>query len=296
VDAILLSHRLLRRTNIELVHYVPEHTYTSRVNGVDANDAPVTDYLKVYCNDAGCRTAGLMRDLAIQLPPTITSVSNFTYLPELQVLIQRALPRAEGECLTDANAAGALAAMHGLRSAAASAYQAQSSEHLYETQGLVDVLFPDQSRALHALCAALRRRLMAERHRSRVLVHGDAHLGNLIPLEDGRVGVIDLDATSWGVAEDDLASFFAFRLWLQLRDGKPALPALQHFAGFVEEYNRQAATLVPLRRALVALAAFVVTQRIRRALIRGKLQDATDIERFMELSWQCLELSEKAHA
>ena len=218
-----------------------------------------------------------------------------TYIASEKLLLQPALPRDDKASLSNTAAAHALAVFHGLSTRYARCRRVTESDALRQTEELVAQLFPEHGPALRSLCRDIEDR--AERlHDSRhVLIHGDAHLGNLLPLTGNRVGMIDFDRVSWGYPEQDLASFFGFKLWLRVRDRQSTKEVLDAYPEFVESYNRMAPHPVPLFRAYLCLATTMITERISRGITRCKLTDSDELAQFIRLGTRCLELDEYAH-
>lgn len=227
------DHRKFRLENIELMHFVPEHTYTARISGVRSDGSAVEEYLKVFYDLSGAHTANLMKQLNDQLHNSdICIPGSVTYVSEERVLLQSALQRDFAVQLTDAQAATALARFHAL-----SVVGVRENDHDYSasqlhTAALIKAVFPGEAHSVSQVIMLIRAALAGTTTGPRVLLHGDAHLGNLFPLQCGRVGVIDLNGMCWGAPEDDLASFFGFRMWLELRDGGITDDVLARFPDF----------------------------------------------------------------
>jgi len=275
-----------------LAHYVPEHTYTLKLEASDVNGCAVVEYLKVYSDDTGRRAAAFARELGPQLESDLAVATDITYLSSCKVLLQRALPRDTTRRLGDTAAANSLAKFHHLSSKAAPYVPNSTAERLDLTVSLIRAVFPECRAAVEELSRAI---LGANRKLSPtppVLIHGDAHLGNLLPLTDGRVGFIDLDSIGWGKAEQDICSYFGFKLWLELRAGNAPDALLSSFPLFVEKYNHTAKIPLRLSRAYLQLALAMVVERISRGIARGKLESVADIEQFVALAWHCFDCYE----
>jgi len=276
----------------KLAHYVPEHTYTLELQASDVNDRAVVEYLKIYSDDTGQRAVAFARELGPQIGSSLAIATDTAYLASRRVLLQRALPRDTARRLSDAEAAVALARFHRLSCKAAPYLPNSAAERLDLTISLVRAVFPECLAAVDELSRAI---LEATRKLSPtppVLIHGDAHLGNLLPLTDGRVGFIDLDSIGWGRAERDVCSYFGFKLWLEMRAGNSADTLLQSFPLFVEKYNHAAKVPLRLSRAYLQLALTMVVERISRGIARGKIESAADIEQFVALAWHCFDCYE----
>ena len=257
---VIQKARGIRLGAVELVHYVPEHTYTARVVGTNANGEPVTEFVKIYYNEAGQRTANICRELASQLSGVVVVPNDVCYLPKYRLLVQAALNHDSKVRVTDSQAAVALAIFHGLQSQIAPYRRDTFETGTTDTLRLVNTVYPEHGAILARLVGELAEARRASKCGPLVLTHGDAHLGNLLPLEGGKIGVIDLDAVAWGRAEEDLASYFGFKLWLEIREGRDPLLALLRYETLIDLYNRIAQQPIDTSRAYLSLASTMVTR------------------------------------
>ena len=295
--AILQAHRGFRLTKLELVHFVPEHTFTACAYGRRNDGSDVCEYLKIYYNDDGANTSKMMQQLVAQLDGTSISIpDDVSYLPHERLLIQSSLVRDATARLSDATVAGALAQLHGLQASAPPIGGDDSATHYESILKLVANTFPSLLTSMCRIAGDVRKALQKTPATGAVLLHGDAHLGNLFPLVNGRIGVIDLDRMCWGPPEEDLASYFAFKLWLQLRRRQSADALLQQFPHFLRTYNREAPSPVSTQRAYIVLAHKMITERIRRGIVRGKLSSASELVEFARLACRCLQAAGQDHA
>ena len=291
---IFAEHRNITVEELEIVHFVPEHTYTARVAGRTAAGTKRTEFLKIYADDRGAKTASIMVDFASQTSdtsPFIMLPANTSYIPAEKMLVQAALPIIPEARLTDADAARALASFHRLTSQHASWQHDTEALAFGQAQEMIGLLFPRHQLELASIRAGIHARSAEVAVPDRVLIHGDAHLGNLLPIAGSRVGIIDLDGTCWGFPDHDLATYFAFKLWLRVRAGEEADSLLDEFPAFIENYNTAAAQPISMSRAYLRLATKMVTERVRRAIARGKLTNEDELEAFIQLANCCLERS-----
>lgn len=296
LSEILYSQRGYRLASLELMHFVPEHTYTARVHGERDDGSAVCEYLKIYYNNDGAITANVMQQLAAQTHNSnIRIPDDVTYFSDQRMLVQSALLRDESHALSNTAAAGALACFHSLSASGAREYIGNTDVNHDATLALIAETFPSYSNEVHQASAATRIALRATSRTEDVLLHGDAHLGNLFPMPDGRVGVIDLDGVRLGPPEEDLASYFAFKLWLKLRDRQDVDALLKQFPVFLQAYNLDARIPVSIRRAYQVLAQKMITERIRRGITRGKIADASELLGFTRIAFACLEAGERCH-
>jgi len=287
---LLRQHRNYELCDVELMHFVPEHTYTARVLGMKNDGSLVREYIKIFADDQGEETSRIMVDLAPKLcDARIRIPDDISYLPEHRLLIQSEVLRDSSRTLSYRAAASALATFHGLSvDGAPQRIEDIDSDHATVLELVASVL-PEQLPVVRAASIAVRKALAeAPSPTNTVLVHGDAHLGNLFPVAGSDVGVIDLDQVAWGWAEDDLASFFAFTIWLRLRKKQDPQLALRDLPHFVAIYNRYAENPVIAGTVYRRLAHKLVAERIRRGIARGKVSSAAQILDFVRIAEQCL--------
>jgi len=289
LSGLLARHRGYRLDKLEPVHVVPEHTYTARVEGARDDGRKVCEYLKVYYNDQGATTARLMQQVAEASQTSAIEIpANATYLARERLLIQPELAR-DGTCqLDDASVAAALAELHGLPVAAAQLGNDDLAASYASIVDLVAHTFPPLVNVVQRIGGEIQSALLGTQAGSTVLLHGDAHLGNLFPLVNGNVGIIDLDRMGSGPAEEDLASYYAFRLWLRLRSRQSTDVTLTQFAEFVRTYNRSTNQAVSVRRAYFVLAHKMVIERIRRGITRGKVSSGSELAVFARIAAKSL--------
>jgi len=286
---LLRAHRSYELRSVELMHFVPEHTYTARVIGKRSDGSAVCEYIKIFADDQGEVTARIMRELARELHHArIRIPGDISYLAEHRLLLQSEVPRDTKRTLSYRAAADALAAFHGLSiESAPHSVENPESEHAAVLE-LVRNVLPQQLSAVSAASAAVLEALAAAPATQPVLLHGDAHLGNLFPVTGGCTGVIDFDQMAWGRAEDDLASFFAYTIWRRLcRQQDPEL-ALRDLPSFVAIYNSFAKRAVAVQDVYVRLAHKLIAERVRRGIIRGKVSGVAQILDFARIAEQCL--------
>lgn len=300
LSELLHSRRGYRLTGLRLMHFVPEHAYTARVNGIRDDGSSICEYLKIYYNDNGAVTASVMRQLAAQAHGSnIRIPDDVSYFPEHRMLVQSALPRDEAHALSNTTVASALACFHGLSASAAhhdtDRNNMNRDANHDATVALIAATFPSCSADIQCVSAGIRDALRAGASTEDVLLHGDAHLGNLFPMPDGRVGIIDLDQVHLGEPEEDLASFFAFKLWMALRERQDVNALLKQFPEFLDAYNLEARIPVSIKRAYRVLAHKIVTERIRRGIRRGKIADASELIRLAQIAVGCLDDAERSN-
>jgi len=286
---LLRSLRGYHLRHLELMHFVPEHTYTARIHGVTEDGRQVREYLKVYEDDTGAKTALAMERIAEQLTASpITLPNDVTYLANHRMLIQSEVLQNKKNSLSMDTAAFALAKFHSLDFADAEVSASNAEVDHSAALAIVKDVFPQLYPTIESLSALI---LTASRYLEDapfVLLHGDAHLGNIFNTVDGRVAFIDLDRVRRGPAEEDLASFLAFKAWLQVRENKDPELVLLQIPQFVHAYNVHALSTVNETSLYIRLADKMLTERIRRGIVRGKLSGISEIAIFEAFARQCI--------
>ncbi|MGB7181603.1 MAG: aminoglycoside phosphotransferase family protein [Burkholderiaceae bacterium] len=303
---LLQRNRGFEMNYLQLKRFVPEHTYTAIIDGRYGNESPVTEYLKLHYNNTGCHTALMMREVADQLSRqrkqslTIETPLRIGYLPAHRLLMQSALRRAEAQSLNDANIARALAQLHGLKLSKPGAIAPLLPEQVkQDLNELLDTTYPHKKARINDIWKTIQQQLVSTALPDKshlVPVHGDVHLGNFFPLQNGNLGIIDFDSMKLDKPETDLCGFYGFKLWLALRNKESISDTLSQFPEFISNYNSHAKQPVFLKRAYLVLAEKVISERIRRGLARGKLSGEVELIEFMSLAEQCLSAAEDAPA
>ena len=288
--AVIREHRGYELKDVELLHFVPEHTYTAKVTGVRSGGQALVEYIKIYYDDQGLTTSRIMRELLPQLDGArIRIPDDVSYVAESRLLIQSEVMRDASRSLSYHGAASALAAFHGLSAASAPLREDDViAEHTAVIE-LVRSVLPAQLGDVVAASSNVQTALLELEQPTPVLVHGDAHLGNLYPIANGRTGVIDLDRVAWGRADDDIASFLAFAIWLRLRNRHDPKRVLGELPSFVAIYNRMAMQPVSCRSVYLRLAHKLIAERVRRGIARGKVSGASEILAFVRIAEQCVD-------
>jgi aminoglycoside phosphotransferase (APT) family kinase protein len=139
---------------------------------------------------------------------------------------------------------------------------------------------PDVARAAGRLLDRLSARA-GDAHRLPVCLHGDANLRNALLLDDGRVGLIDLEHVAAGPAAADLGQLLAGLLVVRAQGGPPpdAAPLLAGYARWAEPPDRAALRWFTAASVLARIALPAVS-RVRPdtlAHLRALLDAATDL-------------------
>jgi hypothetical protein len=273
LKSLLREYRNQVLHSITMMHFVPEHTYTARlcVSDVGARRR-YHIFLKIYYDDKGARTDFLMRNISNQIDQHAIEIpSHSCYLPEHKLMLQAGLERGRQRVLSESSAASALAQFHSLQIPNCDYGVTQSISDVYRnTRAMLEIKYPDHIARYASAGQRIFSILDESTDSPQVLLHGDAHPGNLFPLANGRSGLIDLDAVHPGAPEDDLANYYAFLLW---RDVMLRNSPIEHLAGFrqyISAYNKTSGYKVSLRRSLAMLAFKLLAQRVGRAICRAK--------------------------
>ncbi len=282
---LLSAERGLLLRAVELVHFVPERSYTARVHARDLDGSSWCEFLKIYDDDAGARTARTMTQLRTQCKTSSIAVpASVSYFAGHRLMLQSALPRDPGAMLSLEQAAGALAEFHRMDLVGVPEFAETSDDEIEAALSLVRAVFPGSIGAVKRTVDRIRRARATTVSTPDCLLHGDAHLGNIFPVAGGRIGIIDLDSVTKGPPEHDLASFFAFKVWLALRERRVTGRLLEAYPRFITAYNRSAPHRVGIDRAWTVLAEKFVTERIARGIARGKLASEAEMTSFLDLA------------
>jgi len=283
------KHRGLHMNSCTLVHYVPEHTYTACLSCTDPQGGSVTEYLKLHYNNKGAVTTRIMKYLSEALAETMLEIPPMPYYdPESRLMLQSALSRNESARLSDNQAAKAFARFHQVPIPTSDTMFLEPNAMASTTNSLVEAVFPSWTARIDSLGRNITNSL-TKTIGYQVLIHGDAHLGNFFPLENGKVGIIDFDAVAIGEPEDDICSYFGFKLWLALRNNQPPTQILDRFPDFIASYNDCALRSVSQSRTYLKLAEKLLNERIRRGIARGKLSGENELASFVEIAEHCLD-------
>ena len=279
---------------IELVRYVPEHACTYRVDGTFERESTfATVYAKLTHGASGPRAACAIERLRGTLPPGLIRVPDQSrFVATHNLLLQTALSGRLARASTDAEIARALATLHACRPWQTLPLAADPADAMKETDVLLEHTFPRYRGRVQRLWARIEKHLGMCSDQA-VVTHGDVHLGNLFPLQDGTTAMIDVDACTLAPPQDDLAAFFGFRIWLAIRAGKPLTPLLQSLDDFVETYNASGPTRTTRTRVLISLAEKMLTQRVRRGIARCKLAGEDELEKFVDTAEWALMTAER---
>jgi len=291
---ILKAHRGYELSDVKLMHFVPEHTYTARVFGRRRDGSVVCEYIKIYYDDQGATTARIMNSLAPKLTGSAIRIpDDISYIPEHRLLVQSEIRRAPKQSLSHREAAVALAAFHELTAEDAPVRTDNPQAEHQNVLEIVDKVFPGLINEIREVSESIVEALELAPHPESVLVHGDAHLGNLFPIAGRLTGVIDLDRVAFGRADDDLASFLAFKAWLRLRDRLDPDLVLWELPQFVATYNNCAKRPVRVKGVYQRLAHKMIVERVRRGITRGKVSDASEILGFLRIARLSLEAARR---
>lgn len=295
LDQLVYTQRGCRLHSMEMVHYVPEHSYTAKVILADEENRSKEEYLKVFYNDRGATTADIMEEIRKKSTKFDFVIPHVTYYSaEHKLLMQSALQRDVSKVLSLGQAASSIAQFHQLEISNDGAYRAAQQPSIDVLLGTVEVGAPDLIPAIIRFSRYLIKLQNQKLPSPTVLLHGDPHLGNIFPLTNGKTGFIDLDGVHWGNAEADLASFFAFKLWCAMRDGNNLSTLLGDYLDFIDAYNSKTDKPVSVANAWLGLAEKLVFERIIRGISRGKVTHPLELKSFLDLANTCLKKAEQA--
>ncbi|GAB4421838.1 MAG: hypothetical protein Fur0044_19570 [Anaerolineae bacterium] len=270
-----------------LVHYVPEHTCTSRVQlqlgqKQTGEKLSLVLYGKTYYNRAGEETYQLMEQLWVskrRQEGRLRLAQPLAYQPHLKMLWQVELP---GQTLLAqdlssppflnllSRAAVALAEFHQTQVACAkSSHLSDWLTKLQEMKQLLRQVRPAGQKKLDILVERLLDQAEQLGPQPVATLHGDLHLKNFF-VEGEQVALIDLDNLCHGSPWQDVGSFSAGLLYWGLFMAMPTPLIWQFIDAFCQQYEQN----VPWPMSRFALnwytAAALINERAFRCVTRLK--------------------------
>lgn len=310
VAAIWGAGTTMGQHTTRLIHYVPEHTCTVRVQLALANKNPqvpqnVTLFGKAYYDDEGAESYRLMQQLWDSdacRQGQLQIAQPLAYDPAGRILWQRGLP---GRTLLTyeldnqstepllAEAAHAVAMLHcAALPCRHTTTQADVLALLPRSQTVVSQRLPQLTTAVGTLVAALQALAPCPASEPAATLHGDLHLQNFFVNEAAphgqRLALIDLDNLSTGSPWHDLGSFCAALYYRGLVDGIAQDSIAQSLDRFLLAYAEQAPW--PLNRAAINwyTAAALLNERACRAITRMKEGRLELIAAFIQIATELL--------
>ncbi len=277
----------LDRLRHRLVHYVPEHTCTVRLEAELCDDrtgatTPQTWYGKTYDTDEGAVTWRQMQRLwqrAARRDGRWLMAQPLLYQPENRTLWQRGLPGAPLPAL-QVSSRRFISLL--TRAAEAVAWLHQSSlpdlptvtvtelnRRLDETARLITHLRPDAAESPGRLVERLKGGAGKLQARPRSVLHGDLHWQNFLASGD-QVALIDLDNLCAGDALQDVGSFIAGLYYRGLLEGIPTRMTRLIADEFVQAYRAAAGAEFPAADLAWHIAAALIYERAARCVTRLK--------------------------
>lgn len=289
-----------------LMHYVPEHTATVRVQlqlmqpAATATPPPthtLTLFGKAYYNEEGAESYRLMNLLwtsEARRRGRLRIAQPVAYIAEERILWQVGLP---GQTLLTytmgtplftelmAEAAAAVATLHATALPCARRSElADWLAHLHATEQVVRQVRPQLGALFHAVVAALIHAAPQVLAEPAATLHGDLHLQNFFVDEaqpaGQRVALIDLDNLSTGSPWRDLGSFCAGIYYRGLVDNQPMPILRQTVADFCSVYAAHAPWPMPQQLVDWYTATALLNERVARSISRlkqGRLELLDDL-------------------
>lgn len=273
--------------NFRLVHYVPEHGCTARVEVVAKRAGSgaareLTLFGKCYSGDGGAETYRLMNQLwhhAANDPTALRVARPCSYHPEHKILWQSQVTGttllqqemgSQGFCDSLPAAAAAVAALHN------AALQCSNKmalndwlQKLRELRGFLPRVVPSCEIHLVALTDHLCREAARLPDVPDATLHGDLHLGNILT-ENGKAALIDLDGLANGPALMDIGSFIAAMIFHGMIQRSEPSSLNEMVEVFLREYRRAARGPVAEFALRWHVAAALVVERAYRCVSRLK--------------------------
>lgn len=291
----------VERFRRDIVHYVPEHALTVRLQVLlrhtgTGERRPVALYGKCQHDDTAATTLRVMRALHAQGRDGPRTPAPLCHQPQLRLLWQEALPGVPlADLLNDEAAVPELMREAGVQIAALHRAQAPAGNVLTWAHLLSRIDAVCTPLAVHlgrngGLVDDLTNRLRStvpSHEGEAALLHGDLHAKNFLAGSAG-LGLIDLDGCAMGPAAWDLGSFIA------------ALIATDLIQGARGRARRQGALLLqgygadrwdePARRTLDwCVACALVIERAWRSLSRLKAGRLTGLPALLDAAARALD-------
>ena len=284
LNSAIGEHRHIEKWQHEVVHFVPEHVCTVKVDVQLGGNRPQTEsfFGKVYYNDEGAKTIENMRriwDSPLQKNGTLNVAKPLAYYPQWRSMWQCGLP---GGTLLDLGF-GSDAFMKMIPKAA----EQVAALHRCELQNLPEINHKSIAEKLVAVQQMLEKTGFAKTEKSAglvkqllnqqpflskapvVMLHGDLHLKNFLTNE-GTVSVIDLDSLASGDPVVDLGSFIAGMLNMGIQKRLSATQLRKVIGLFLNAYQRASSLQIDSAKLRWHIAAALLTERVFRAITRQK--------------------------
>lgn len=274
-----------------LMHYVPEHTCTVRVELSITDGSQKIDktiFGKCYYNEAGENTLRVMRNLHEASLKGLTPLSfpaPLFYDAELKLLWQEGL---SGQTLRDAaasaesrpallpQAAKAIASFHHIpvdqRLPVINIADILST--LINRMEVLSHVTPLDKRKLNRVILKLHQTAPLLKLTEMVTLHGDVHPQNLF-LQNQTIAFIDLDSVVAGPACHDIASWLCGMLYWGAMQHRSLQAVLPELSVFVTNYNQHAPFQIHEQTLSWFIAVALINERIFRCVTRfksGRLQ------------------------
>lgn len=277
---------LLAEAESNVVHYVPEHTFSVKVDltlkrRLTQDVEHATVFGKTYYNGQGYTTYRNMRRLwvANQTHASALNVPKpLLYQPEFHLLWQEGV---EGNTLLEhqrnnGQAAGlysrAGAAVAGLHRTALGCREAVTVADVAARLQSLPRLVGEHVAGTHAALQPVIERLLKHIPDSRSLrmatLHGDLHAQNILIGDD--VFLIDLDNLTTGPALRDIGSFIAEMLYRALLAGEPPPATYGLISRFVNGYSDNISWRIKSTDLAWFTAAALLSERVHRCVSRAK--------------------------
>ncbi|MFQ5707443.1 MAG: phosphotransferase [bacterium] len=289
----------------EIVHYVPEHTCTIRLDvqlhdTVFGNRRKVAIFGKTYYNEEGEATYHLMQQLwqsASRRNKQFLMAQPLGYSSELKTLWQLGLPgRTLQECdlghtraLRPIALAGiTLAKLHTISLNPTQTVQlAHLQERLEEMKRLLAQVRPGCSEILFKVTAQLQRRAKQLETQPLATLHGDLHLKNFL-IDADQVALIDLDNVCTGPPAFDIGSFAATIQYLGLLHRRPRHWSENIIRVFRHYYQHNVPWQIRESDFNWYVAAALIHERAFRCLTRLKAGRLEIVEALLQLAYETL--------
>ena len=283
----------------ELVHYVPEHTCTVRVDLKLRHDKTGESkdlqlYGKTYYNDAGAQTYRQMLELwhHVAAGKTALTVAQPCYYDSAAKTLWQTgvagetlqhMEFASGRFLDALPlAAAAVAALHKLPVGCANTVASGDLiAKLHEMRAFLAQAMPDRARQIGQLIDRLVQEANPFDSRARATLHGDLHFGNIL-IDANQAALIDLDGLSQGSPLVDVGSFMAALIYHGAIEQSGEQKIMETIAVFCRAYQRHAQAPVDDAELRWHVAVALLIERVYRCFTRIKIGRIEVVDELIE--------------
>ena len=305
----LHQSKCLRQIKADIIHYLPERSCMIRYeleleNRESGEVVPVAVFGKIYPDESGGEVYRIMGQLSGQMEG-VKIAKPLGYDPELKVLWQSEIPgrpfKQEEIGLPDcgkvmAQMAVAVAAFHRTRLSSQRQFKLEDMKALLkETDDLAKKTCPQLTDRIGFLVHSLLTRSETIGRASSPItpIHGDLKIGNML-INEGKVGLIDMDCVCLGDPLYDIGSFIANFYYNGILIGCDESRIRALVEAFCRVYSEQVKWEVSQERLHWHIAAAFIYEIARRSIRQWNVKRMEHLNQYLDLSERyCFHRQEK---